>query len=134
MFCLLYSPKQNIVKFHAQKQIVKLSRDRYLHLCREDMENTSLCIFQELTLYYIITEWLYTGCLKKTLWKFNRLSCIINVAKRFNFYIGRKNSYLAFQMILFLNRNGEKWPHTRQIKIVGRNHIQSVLPPLGIEC
>jgi hypothetical protein len=34
---------------------------------------------------------------KKTLWKFNRLSCIINVAKQFNFYIGRKNSYLAFQ-------------------------------------
>jgi hypothetical protein len=34
----------------------------------------------------------------------------------------------------FLNRNDEKWPHTRKIKIVGRNHIQSVLPPLGIEC
>ena len=33
-------------------------------------------------------------------------------------------------MIPFLNRNDEKWPHTRQIKIVGRNHI---LPPLGIE-
>jgi hypothetical protein len=32
-------------------------------------------------------------------------------------------------MILFLNRNDEKWPHTRQIKIAGRNHI---LPPLGI--
>jgi hypothetical protein len=26
-----------------------------------------------------------------------------------------------------LNRNDEKWAHTRQIKIVGRNHI---LPPL----
>jgi hypothetical protein len=26
-------------------------------------------------------------------------------------------------MILFLNRNDEKWPHTRQIKIAGRNHI-----------
>ena len=34
---------------------------------------------------------------KKTLWKFNRLSCIIYVAKQFNFYIGRKNSYLTFQ-------------------------------------
>ena len=37
------------------------------------------------------------GVSKKTLRKFNRLSCIINVAKQFNFYIGRKNSYLAFQ-------------------------------------
>jgi hypothetical protein len=26
-------------------------------------------------------------------------------------------------MILFLNRNDEKWPHTHQIKIAGRNHI-----------
>jgi hypothetical protein len=33
-------------------------------------------------------------------------------------------------MIPLLNRNDEKWPHTRQIKIAGRNHI---LPPLGIE-
>jgi hypothetical protein len=33
-------------------------------------------------------------------------------------------------MIPFLNRNDEKWPHSRQIKIAGRNHI---LPPLGIE-
>jgi hypothetical protein len=33
-------------------------------------------------------------------------------------------------MLPFLNRNNDKWPHTRQIKIVGRNHI---LPPLGIE-
>jgi hypothetical protein len=32
-------------------------------------------------------------------------------------------------MILFLNRNDEKWPHTCQIKIAGQNHI---LPPLGI--
>jgi hypothetical protein len=30
-------------------------------------------------------------------------------------------------MIPFLNRNDEKWPHIRQIKIAGRNHI---LPPL----
>ena len=63
----------------------------------------------------------YTGCLKKTLWTFNRLSCIINVAKQFNFYIERNNSYLiSFSMILFLNHNDEKWPHTRQIKIAGR--------------
>jgi hypothetical protein len=33
-------------------------------------------------------------------------------------------------MIPFLNRNEEKWPHTRQLKTVGRNHI---LPPLGVE-
>jgi hypothetical protein len=32
-------------------------------------------------------------------------------------------------MILFLSRDDDKWPHTHQIKIVGRNHI---LPPLGI--
>ena len=25
--------------------------------------------------------------------------------------------------MLFLDRNDEKWPHTRQIKIAGRNHI-----------
>ena len=45
--------------------------------------------------------YLYTGCLKKTLWKFNRLLCITNVAKQFNVYIGRKNSYLAFQWTPF---------------------------------
>jgi hypothetical protein len=33
-------------------------------------------------------------------------------------------------MIPFLNRNGAKWPHTRQINIAARNHI---LPLLGIE-
>ena len=33
-------------------------------------------------------------------------------------------------MILFLNRNDEEWPHTRQVlQIAGRNHI---LPPLVI--
>ena len=41
------------------------------------------------------------------------------MAKQFNFYMRRKNSYLAFH--LFLNRNDEKWPHTRQIKIAGQN-------------
>ena len=40
-----------------------------------------------------------------------------------------KEQLFSFSMILFLNRNDEKWPHTRQIKIAGRNHI---LPPLGI--
>jgi hypothetical protein len=57
MFCLLYSPKQKIVKFHAQKQIGKT------HVIdiftSEDMENISLSIFQYLTLYYII-NWVYS--------------------------------------------------------------------------
>jgi hypothetical protein len=52
MFCLLYSPKQKIVKFHAQKQIGK---SHVIDIfTSEDMENISLCIFQYLTLYYII--------------------------------------------------------------------------------
>ena len=52
MFCLLYSPKQQIVKFHAQKQIGKSHAIDIF--TSEDMENISLCIFQYLTLYYII--------------------------------------------------------------------------------
>jgi hypothetical protein len=40
-----------------------------------------------------------------------------------------KEQLFSFSMILFLNRNDEKWPHSRQIKIAGRNHI---LPPVGI--
>jgi hypothetical protein len=46
---------------------------------------------------WILTVIEVQGVSKKTLRKLNRLSCIINVAKQFNFYIGRKNSYLAFQ-------------------------------------
>jgi hypothetical protein len=54
MFCLLYSPKQKIVKFHAQKQIWK---SHVIDIfTSEDMENISLCIFQYLTLYYIINS------------------------------------------------------------------------------
>ena len=41
-----------------------------------------------------------------------------------------KELLFSFSMIYFLIRNDENWPHTRQIKIFGRNHI---LPPLGIE-
>jgi hypothetical protein len=52
MFCLLYSPKQKIVKFHAQKQTGKSHPIDIF--TSEDMENISLCIFQYLTLYYII--------------------------------------------------------------------------------
>jgi hypothetical protein len=36
------------------------------------------------------------GVSKKTLWKFNRLLCITNLTKQFNFYIGQKSCYLAF--------------------------------------
>ena len=50
-----------------------------------------------LTIARINIHYLYRVSQKKTLRKLNRLSCIINVAKQFNFYIGRKNSYLAFQ-------------------------------------
>ena len=51
MFCLLYNPKQKIVKFHAQK---KIGKSHVIDMfTSEDMENISLCIFQYLTLYYI---------------------------------------------------------------------------------
>jgi hypothetical protein len=54
MFCLLYSPRQKNVKFHAQKQIGK---SHVIDIfTSEDMENISLCIFQCLTLYYIIKQ------------------------------------------------------------------------------
>ena len=56
MFCLLYSPKQKIVKFHAQKQIGKSHMIDIL--TSEDMENMSLRIFQYLTLYYIINSYI----------------------------------------------------------------------------
>jgi hypothetical protein len=62
MFCLLYSPKQKIVKFHAQKQIGK---SHVIDIfTSEDMENISLCIFQYLTLYNnIIYDILYNTLL-----------------------------------------------------------------------
>jgi hypothetical protein len=54
MFCLLYSPKHKIVKFHAQTQIGK---SHVIDIfTSEDMENISLCISQYLTLYYIIKQ------------------------------------------------------------------------------
>jgi hypothetical protein len=59
MFCLLYSPKQENVKFHAQKQIGKSHVIDILTIeYSEDMENMSLCIFQYLTLYYIINSYI----------------------------------------------------------------------------
>jgi hypothetical protein len=58
MFCLLYSLKQKIVNFHTQKQIGK---SHVIDIfTSEDMENISLCIFQYLTLYYIIICIYYT--------------------------------------------------------------------------
>ena len=50
MFCLLYSTKQKIVKFHTQMQIGKSHMIDIF--TSEDMENISLCIFQYLD--YII--------------------------------------------------------------------------------
>ena len=47
-WCSLHSPKQKIVKFHAQKLIGK---SHVIDIfTSEDMENISLCIFQYLTL------------------------------------------------------------------------------------
>jgi hypothetical protein len=52
MISLLYSPKQKIMKFHAQKQIGK---SHVIDIfTSEDMENILLCIFQYLILYCII--------------------------------------------------------------------------------
>jgi hypothetical protein len=54
MFCLLYSPKQKIVKFHAQKQIGK---SHVIDIFTSEVSwISSLCIFQYLTLYYIINR------------------------------------------------------------------------------
>jgi hypothetical protein len=52
VYCsVYYSPKQKIVKFHAQKQIGKSHVIDII--TSEDVENISLCIFQYLTLYTI---------------------------------------------------------------------------------
>jgi Ca2+/Na+ antiporter len=53
MFCLLYSPKQKIVKL--EKVMLSISS-----CTSEDMENISMCIFQYLTLYYIINTHILT--------------------------------------------------------------------------
>ena len=71
MLCLLYSPKEKIVKFHAQKQIGK-SHVIDIFTTSEDMENISLRIFQYLTLYYIIM-FIYTGLvLNCSSWRFSK--------------------------------------------------------------
>jgi hypothetical protein len=49
MFCLLHSPKQKIVKFHARKK-KQIGKSHMIDIfTSEDMENISLCIFQYLT-------------------------------------------------------------------------------------
>jgi hypothetical protein len=48
MFCLLYSPKQKIVKFHAQKQIGK--SHVIDNFTSEDMENIAHCVFFRISL------------------------------------------------------------------------------------
>jgi uncharacterized membrane protein len=56
MLYLLYSPKQKVVKFHAQKQIGK---SHVIDIfTSEDMENISLCIFQ-----YLMHSRLYNNML-----------------------------------------------------------------------
>jgi hypothetical protein len=57
MFCLLYSPKQKIVKFHAQKQIRKSHVIDIFTIYSEDHgKYLTVSIFQYLTLYYIINN------------------------------------------------------------------------------
>jgi hypothetical protein len=67
-------------------------------------------------------------CLKKRYG--NSTSCRASLTGLNNSILHREKEQLfSFPTILFLNRNDEKWPHTRQIKIACRNHIH---PPLGI--
>jgi hypothetical protein len=101
----------------------------YSHTCVKKLNETIQVEINKIAVWLNANK-LYTGCLKKTLWKFNRLLCITNLTKQFNFLHRAKELSFSFSMIYFLNRNDEKWPHTRKIKIFGRNHI---LPPLGIE-
>jgi hypothetical protein len=72
----------------------------------------------------------YTGCLKKNATEIQQAVVHHKLNKTILFLHRTKELLFSFSMIPFLNRNDEKWPHARQIKIVGRNHI---LPPLGIE-
>jgi hypothetical protein len=62
---------------------------------------TACCVYKAILIKFTLNNiytYIYTiqGVSKKTLRKFNRLLCIINVAKQFDFYIGRKSCYLAF--------------------------------------
>ena len=75
-------------------------------------------------------EGVCTGCLKKNAMEIQQAVEHHKLNKTIQFLHRTKEQLFSFSMIHFLNRNDKKWPHTRQIKIVGRNHI---LPPLGIE-
>jgi hypothetical protein len=72
----------------------------------------------------------YTRCLKKNATEIQQAVVHHKLNKTIQFLHRTKELLFSFSMIYFLNRNDEKWPHTRPIKIFGRNHI---LPPLGIE-
>ena len=69
------------------------------------------------------------ACLKKNAMEIQQAVVHHKRGYTIKFLHKTKEQLFSFSMILFLNRNDEKWPHTRQIKIAGRNHI---LPPLGI--
>jgi hypothetical protein len=71
----------------------------------------------------------YAGCLKKNATEIQQAVVHHKLNKTIQFLHRTKELFFSFSMIYFLNRNDEKWQHTRQIKIFGRNHI---LPPLGI--
>jgi hypothetical protein len=72
---------------------------------------------------------LYTGCLKKNATEIQQAVVHHKRGETIQFLHRTKEQLFSISMILFLNRNDEKWPHTHQIKIAGRNYI---LPPLGI--
>jgi hypothetical protein len=74
---IIYSPKQKIAKIHAQKQIGK---SHVIDIfTSEDMENISLCIFQYLTLYYIINfiiiRTFYKLCLFQFIYRWRWMLC-----------------------------------------------------------
>jgi hypothetical protein len=70
----------------------------------------------------------HTG-LKTTLW--NSTGCrALSTLLNNSIFKRTKELLFSFSTIPLLNHNDENWPHNRQIRIAGRNHI---LPPLGIE-
>jgi hypothetical protein len=61
MFCLLYSPKQKNSWNFTLKTQKQIGKSHVIDIfTSEDMENISLCIFQYLTLYYIINGKYFT--------------------------------------------------------------------------
>jgi hypothetical protein len=74
----------NLVATWWNKSIVKTC----WQACYKSVANTSC--------WQVVRFLRVQGVSKKTLRKFNRLLCIINLTKLFNFYIARKSCYLAF--------------------------------------